>query len=152
MRRQACKSWPFLVPALKYLVGILMILFRRYLKAATECIPLVSSNRSFKALMVDGKNELKKRLVRARRLEYRCEFSELHSMRRQACKSWPFLVPALKYLSGNFMFLFRRYLIVTECAPLVSSNRSFQALMVDGKNELKEMLVRARRAWRQVWI
>ena len=66
MRRRACKILPFLEPALKYLGGILMFLFRRYLKAASESAPLISSDRSFQALIVDGKSELRKRLVRAR--------------------------------------------------------------------------------------
>ena len=60
-------------------------------------------------------------------------------------KFCPILDPALKYLGGTCLFLLRRDLkVLTVFAFLISSERLFQARMVDGKKELKKILVRAR--------
>ena len=81
-------------------------------------------------------------------LRYKCELRELHSMRNRACKIWPIPDPALKYFRYICLFLFRRHLKeVAVLAFLMSSDRLFQALMVDGRKELKKRLVRVRIDW-----
>ena len=49
---------PILVPQLKYLGGLLIFIFKRYLKTATDKDDLTSFGREFHARMVEGRNEL----------------------------------------------------------------------------------------------
>ena len=53
------------VPALKYLGGIFMFLFRACLKAATDDASLTSFGRLFHARIVEGKKESRNRFVLA---------------------------------------------------------------------------------------
>ena len=87
-----------------------------------------------------------------RRWNYICDinvnFSELHSIRRRAWRTFPILDPTLKYFGGTCLVLLRRDLkVLTVFAFLISSERSFQARIADGKKELKKILVRARIDW-----
>ena len=80
-------------------------------------------------------------------LRYRCSLSVLYSIRNRAWRICPSLEPALKYLGGGGgginLFLLRLFLKeLTVFAFLVSSGRLFQALTVEGKNELKNIFVR----------
>ena len=78
-------------------------------------------------------------------LLYKCAFSELHSIRNRACRIWPILVPTLKCFGGICLFPLSRVLKeLTVLAFLISSERLFQALIVEGKNELKKIFVRVR--------
>ena len=56
--RRACNTCPIRVPQLKYPGGFLRFLFRQYLKAATFGADLISSEREFHALIVEGKKDL----------------------------------------------------------------------------------------------
>ena len=72
----------------------------------------------------------------------RWEFRELHSILNLACSIWPFLEPTLKYLGGVYLFLFRRNLKEETVGDFfVSSGRSFQARIDEGRKELKNRLV-----------
>ena len=55
---RACKMCPILAPQLKYLGGLLIFIFKRYLKAATDEDDLTSFGREFHARMVEGRKEL----------------------------------------------------------------------------------------------
>ena len=71
--------------------------------------------------------------------------SELHSIRNRACRIWPILVPTLKCFGGICLFPLSRVLKeLTVLAFLISSERLFQALIVERKNELKKIFVRVR--------
>ena len=68
---------------------------------------------------------------------YKCEFNELHLSLRRACNTCPIRVPQLKYLGGFLRFSFRQYLkVATFGADSISSEREFEALIVEGKKEL----------------
>ena len=54
---RACKICPILVPQMIYLGGLLIFIFKRYLKAATDEADLTSFGREFHARMVEGRNE-----------------------------------------------------------------------------------------------
>ena len=54
---RACKICPILVPQLIYLGGLLIFIFKRYLKAAIDEADLTSFGREFHARMVEGRNK-----------------------------------------------------------------------------------------------
>ena len=71
-------------------------------------------------------------------LRYRCALSVLHSIRNRAWRICPSLKPALKYFGGINLFLLRLFLKeMTVFAFLIYAGRLFQALTVEGRNELK---------------
>ena len=75
-------------------------------------------------------------------LRKRSELRELQSMRSLPWSICPILEPALKYLGGALRSLFSLYLKEeTVLASLTLSGRSFHALIVEGRKELKKRFV-----------
>ena len=62
---RACKICPILVPTLLYLGGDCLFLLRQYLNTETVFASFISSESSFHARIVEGKKELKNRLLLA---------------------------------------------------------------------------------------